>query len=82
MHILCYQYCTDIDECERGTAECDSVADCTDTDGSYECTCWIGFTGNGFLCTGVYIISGSVCLQMCVSVSTLSIISVNVAWHW
>ena len=42
---------TDIDECSLGTDTCDiGHADCTDTEGSYSCTCHIGYTGNGELC--------------------------------
>ena len=31
---------------------CHNDANCTDTDGSYECTCKEGYTGNGTFCTG------------------------------
>ena len=40
----------DIDECFEGSDECDSHADCTNTIGNYECTCTIGYTGNGITC--------------------------------
>jgi len=42
----------DIDECSMGTHTCDPNANCTDTDGSYNCMCMNGFEGNGFNCTG------------------------------
>ena len=42
----------DIDECELETDNCNSYANCTDTDGSYTCTCQIGFTGDGRECDG------------------------------
>ena len=43
----------DIDECaENETNECDINANCTNTEGSYNCACRIGFRGNGKNCTG------------------------------
>ena len=41
----------DIDECAIGTGMCDTNASCTNTAGSYNCTCNNGFTGNGFNCS-------------------------------
>ena len=46
---------TDIDECELETYPCHSNANCTDTDGSFNCTCREGFEGDGFNCTGIII---------------------------
>ena len=43
--------CTDIDECTEKTHDCASRAHCINTDGSYDCECWEGLTGNGFLHT-------------------------------
>jgi hypothetical protein len=43
--------CSDIDECTLGTADCDPNASCTNTPGSYSCTCLTGFTGDGQTCT-------------------------------
>ena len=42
---------TDINECISGSTECHDNATCTNSDGSYECTCDIGFSGDGFNCT-------------------------------
>ena len=42
----------DIDECDLGTDNCSSNATCTDTDGSYDCTCRDGYSGDGFNCSG------------------------------
>ena len=36
-----------IDECAEGTDNCDVNAQCTDTSGSFTCTCNAGFEGNG-----------------------------------
>ena len=44
-------YFLDIDECATELDGCSDDAACTDTDGSYECTCNSGFTGDGFTCT-------------------------------
>ena len=41
----------DINECISGSAECHDNATCTNTDGSYECTCDTGFSGDGINCT-------------------------------
>ena len=44
----------DINECELETYPCSPNANCTDTDGSFSCTCREGFEGDGFNCTGMY----------------------------
>ena len=44
---------TDINECITGEDLCDVNGNCTDTEGSYECTCNTGFSGNGFNCSGL-----------------------------
>ena len=41
---------TDIDECQESV--CDRNGNCTNTIGSFECTCNIGFTGSGLECEG------------------------------
>ena len=43
---------TDVDECIQGEHTCHVNANCTDTDGSFNCTCREGYEGNGFNCTG------------------------------
>ncbi|NBD13085.1 EGF domain-containing protein [Corallococcus silvisoli] len=45
--------CTDINECTNGTAQCSTNATCTNTPGSYSCTCKAGYTGNGKTCTDI-----------------------------
>ena len=42
----------DVNECELETYPCSSNANCTDSDGSFNCTCGEGFEGDGFNCTG------------------------------
>ena len=42
---------TDIDECTLGLNNCDDNATCTDTEGSFFCTCNVGYTGDGVNCT-------------------------------
>ena len=44
---------SDIDECSADSSPCDENADCTNSDGSYRCTCKQGFTGNGAVCEGM-----------------------------
>ena len=45
----------DIDECEDpgNNPICHEHANCTDSEGSYECTCNTGFSGDGFNCSGL-----------------------------
>ena len=42
----------DINECELELHTCHSNANCTDSVGSFKCTCGKGFEGDGFTCTG------------------------------
>ncbi|KAL4519468.1 hypothetical protein Ndes2526A_g01925 [Nannochloris sp. 'desiccata'] len=41
----------DINECARGTSECSPNASCINTAGSYLCSCYQGYTGDGKTCT-------------------------------
>ena len=45
----------DIDECATNTDHCDVNAICNNTEGSHNCTCQLGYSGNGTMCTGNYI---------------------------
>ena len=50
-------YVLDLDECaDLSDNNCSSNANCTDTTGSYDCTCNVGYTGDGFTCEGVAIV--------------------------
>ena len=51
------KFCTpftfvDIDECSKGSHVCHVNAGCTNTNGSYNCTCKEGFIGDGRSCSG------------------------------
>ena len=43
---------SDINECTTNTHNCHNNANCTNTNGSFTCECWNGFTGDGENCTG------------------------------
>ena len=45
--------CIDVNECDEGTDECHSNATCSNTVGSYDCTCVLGYSGDGFNCTSM-----------------------------
>lgn len=45
----------DIDECNLGTHDCAVDAMCTDSNGSYTCTCNTGYAGDGKTCTSTYL---------------------------
>ena len=47
--IFCFP---DIDECSTGSV-CHESAECMDTPGSYECTCFSGYTGDGHTCQDI-----------------------------
>ena len=57
---LFFPYCSleicvpfsDVDECSASSPVCDSNANCSNTPGSYICTCTSGFTGDGKTCQG------------------------------
>ena len=47
-------HCTflDVDECTEGIHNCHADGMCTNTNGSFYCTCQVGYTGDGINCTG------------------------------
>ena len=57
--VLMIQSCiwfADVNECKTGEHNCDANANavCNNTEGSFECTCKPGYSGNGVNCTGDY----------------------------
>ena len=48
-HCFCIP-CADVDECSMESHTCHQNADCTNTIGSHNCTCNIGYNGNGITC--------------------------------
>lgn len=42
----------DTDECKYDLDNCHADAFCTNTDGSFNCTCLIGYSGDGVTCEG------------------------------
>ena len=43
----------DLDECQEQNHNCDGMAHCSNTVGSFNCTCLQGFTGDGISCFGM-----------------------------
>ena len=56
-----YIMISDINECYLDRSICDQI--CTDTEGSYECSCNDGFTKDGASCIGKYSCLFSSCLR-------------------
>ena len=48
---------SDINECEVITHNCSSNAVCNNTKGSYNCTCKLGYEGDGNNCTGNFFLN-------------------------
>ena len=55
MSILLLIFVLDLNECANNTDNCDVNAYCDNTVGSYNCTCYSEYTGNGTSCTGKFL---------------------------
>jgi len=51
-NISYYRSAADIDECTMDNGGCSEFADCSNTVGSFTCTCWDRYFGDGFNCSG------------------------------
>jgi len=47
-----YKLLKDTNECLTNNGGCDTQAICTNTPGSFSCSCKSGYSGNGFNCLG------------------------------
>ena len=57
--ILNLSHGLDVNECLTTTTNnCHSNADCSNTDGSFECKCIVGYVGDGTSC------DGNICLML------------------
>jgi len=54
----------DIDECATNNGGCNTLASCSNTPGSFTCTCNIGYTGNGITCGGMSAAEAGLCVEM------------------
>ena len=52
----CFLVYSDTDECSSDVDNCHNDANCTNTPGSFTCTCREGYTGNGTSCLGILIV--------------------------
>lgn len=66
-----FHFFLDIDECESYTDSCHEYATCTNTEGSYSCTCDAGFRGDGISCEGNYEIASFLNKQFSISLFSL-----------
>ncbi|XP_078695151.1 uncharacterized protein LOC144924079 isoform X4 [Branchiostoma floridae x Branchiostoma belcheri] len=48
-----WKNCDDVNECLQGSHSCHANAICSNTEGSYTCTCQDGFAGDGQSCTDI-----------------------------
>ena len=60
--LICFFFnmCLDIDECAIKTDNCSINAVCNNSEGSFNCSCKPGFSGDGIKCTGNYTLLRSI----------------------
>ena len=60
----------DIDECSLSSSPCHTDATCTNSNGSFECDCQSGYTGNGSYCEDINECSHGACssLVTCINI--------------
>ena len=55
---LCFYVYVDVNECENDSSnDCSINADCINTEGSYDCVCLTGYTGDGSSCSKCPVLS-------------------------
>ena len=45
-------FCSDVDDCSAANNSCHGKAWCNNTQGSFTCSCKLGYEGDGYNCTG------------------------------
>ena len=63
---LLHCFLIDINECKDLPDACHKDAYCSNYDGSYNCTCVSGYSGNGTVCIGGYHVMNKVKVVVCV----------------
>ena len=55
----------DVDECEFGSDDCDENAGCTDSIGSFSCSCNFGYMGSGRECCKLWLLLSGILFIFC-----------------
>lgn len=53
LKIILKRFSPDVSECSSGLHSCSADAVCSDTKGSYKCSCKPGYSGDGWSCNGI-----------------------------
>ena len=85
--LISSKYLTDVNECEEGTHSCHDNATCTNTIGSYSCSCVDGFSGDGKQCRGTNtslwgLSSVEVCENSFVSFALFACWKIKLSFNW